>query len=80
MTISTVQGPIDAIAVRVGLGIREFTTFDQPLHATYRAADGSAERVSMLGSDVSRTAYPVNVVLIERPDGSLWITPEGRLS
>lgn len=57
-----------------------FTMFDQPLHVNYRAEDGAIERVAMLGSDVSRTVFTTNVVLIERPDGSKLVVAEGRLA
>ena len=80
MTTSTIQATSDIITVHVGDSIREFTRFDQPLYAMYRTEGGVTERVTMLGSDISRAVYPVNVVLIELQDGSLRITSEGQLS
>lgn len=57
-----------------------FTMFDQPLPANYRTEGGVTERVSMIGSDVSRTVYHCNVVLIERPDGTRCVASEASLS
>lgn len=60
----------------VSKGYSGFTLFDVPVGATLR--DGS--RVSILGSDVSRIAYPQNMVAIRRKDGSTAIVAEGELA
>lgn len=57
-----------------------FTMFDQPQYADYRTETGATERVAMIGSDVSRTVYSTNVVLIRRPDGSERVTTEAWLA
>lgn len=56
-----------------------FTMLDQPLHVDYKPESGAIERVALIGTDVSRSAFTANVALIVRPDGSELVVTEGRL-
>lgn len=58
--------------------------FDVAIPATYRLqpmlnVPVRSEPVDIIGSDVTRTEYPVNVFLIRHANGRTRITSEGNL-
>jgi hypothetical protein len=55
------------------------TMFNTPVPALY-SSDSSEVRVMMIGSDVSRVEYEMNVVMIKFDDESTQIVPEGHLN
>jgi hypothetical protein len=57
----------------------EMTLLEVPVAATYTDQHGVTEPVRIVGSDLSRSTYPVNMLLIERRDGSRCLTVEGRV-
>lgn len=57
-----------------------FTMLDQPHYVDYKTEAGAIERVAMIGTDVSRSVYSANAVLIKRPDGTERITTEAYLA
>jgi hypothetical protein len=54
------------------------TMFNTPVPALY-SSDSGEVRVMMIGSDVSRVEYKMNVVMIKFNDESTQIVPEGHL-
>lgn len=83
------QADLDAAVVSLDFGeaIEEdrarfrYESFERfpEIAVTHRLANGTVEHVWMIGSDVSRTVYPQNMVLIIRDFGIAQVVPEGDL-